>query len=181
MAYFYCESAQREFLQAADLFESLVKQGLMYLASVQKPCPDSVMKKLEELYTYGGPERDLQDIVEVFSELFHSLGAATYIIDGLDEFEYKEINHVLRGFRDLLFNTTQQKLYLSSRNELHHNIDIAHILPDTKQVLISQSDSNEDIKLYIETKIADQTRKLTDDVALMQDVKSQLLLRARGM
>ena len=180
-AYFYCESAQREFLQASDLFESFIKQGLIYLASIQKPCPDSVMEKLKELYRYGGPERDLEDIVEIFSGLFHHLKAATYIIDGLDEFEHEEINHVLRVFRDLLYNTSQQKLYLSSRKELHHNIDIAHILPDIKQVFISQSDSLEDIQLYIETKIADQSRKLTDDLVLMEDVKFQLRSRAHSM
>ena len=181
VAYFYCESAQREFLQASNLLESLIKQGLMYLASIQKPCQDSVMKKLKELYRYGGPERDLEDIVEIFSGLFHYLKAATYIIDGLDEFEHKEINHVLRIFRDLFSNATQQKLYLSSRKELHHAIDIVHMLPDTTQILMSQSDSLEDIRLYIEIKIADQSRKLTDNVALIEDVKSQLLYRAHGM
>ncbi|MCJ1384883.1 hypothetical protein MMC17_008001 [Xylographa soralifera] len=181
VAYFYCESAQQEFLQASNLLESLIKQGLMYLASIQKPCPDSVRKKLEELYRYGGPERDIEDIAEIFSGLFYYLKAATYIIDGLDEFEHEEINHVLRIFRDLLSNATQQKLYLSSRKELHHAIDIAHMLPNTTQILMSQSDSLEDIRLYIETKIADQSRKLTDNAALIEDVKSQLLNRAHGM
>ena len=184
VVHYYCEPAQREMLRASDLFKSLIKQGLMYLQMIQQPYLKTIMVQVEDLYRDGGPGEDLEDVVDIFSNLFKYLETATYIIDGLDELDYKEVAAILDTFRDLFQKRSQQKLYISSRREIHQNIDVGRAIPDTVHLPISQSDNSNDIRHYVDMTMAEKStyvRSLTEDETLMQNIKSQLLSRANGM
>ena len=155
----------------------------MYVVATRKPCPDSVKIQIQELYRYGGPERDFEDVVDIFSRLFKYLEAAIYIIDGLDELRDDERILVLNVFRDLFQQPGQQKLFISSRSHLHHNINMMHLTPNTKHIYVEQ-EKLEDIQYYIERTIAGKqriARELTKDPCLIEDIKSRLLLGAKGM
>lgn len=181
--YFYCETAQRDLLRAIDLFESLIKQSLIYMRMVQKPFPEDIMTQIEDLYRYGGPERDLDDVTGIFSDLFRYLETSTYILDGLDELKHGDIVHVFDLFRSLFQVPSEQKLFLSSRNELHDNVDLIHMVPRTRRIPMEQ-DNAQDIRHYIETKLAEKSscaRKLTEDDALAEEMASRLLSGTKGM
>ncbi|MCJ1261629.1 hypothetical protein MMC22_001495 [Lobaria immixta] len=183
LSYFYCESAPRNMQQATGLFESLMKQSLIYLTVTQKTCPDSILVQIEELYRYGGPKRDFEDIVDIFSRLFRYFDTAIYVIDGLDELRDEGKIIVLNVFRDLFEQPGQQKLFISSRTEPHHNINMIHIIPNTKHIHVEQ-EKLEDIKYYIERRIAEKqriNRELTNDPCLIADIKSRLLSGSKGM
>ena len=183
LAYFYCEIAPRNVHQASGLFESLIKQVLMHIDTIQKPCPDSVKMKIQELYRYGGPERDLEDVVGIFSRLFNYLKTAIYIIDGLDELRDDERIRVLNVFRGLFQQPGQQKLFISSRSHPHRNINMMQIIPNTKHIYVEQEKLG-DIQCYIERTVAEKqriARELTKDPCLIEDIKSRLLSGAKGM
>lgn len=165
------------------LFESFLKQGLMYLAITHNKCPDSVSIQIRELYRYGGPERDPEDVVDIFSRFFKHFRTAVYVIDGLDELKDSERLRVVDTFRHLFTKSKEQKLFISSRTQPHHNINMIHIIPNTKYIHVDQ-EKLEDIKYYIERKIAEKrriARELTNDPVLIEDIKSRLLLGAKGM
>ena len=169
--------------QAAILFESLIKQGLIYLVETQKICPDPIKVRIEELYRYGGPERDFEDVVDIFSHLYNYCDTAIYIIDGLDELRDEERILVLNVFRRFFEQPGQQKLFISSRTEPHHNIIMIHIIPNTKRIHVEQEKLG-DIKYYIKIRIAEKqrtNRELTNDPCLIEDIKSRLLSGAKGM
>ena len=184
MAYFYCESAQRDMLRAQVLFESLIKQTLQYLAAVRKSYPKSVMTGIQDLYSYGGPEPDIEDVINLFSDLFNHLDTASYIIDGLDELSNEDIDHVSRTFCRLFQRPAKQKLFISSRSELHHNINLTQMIPTTKRVQVDLSLNSEDIRLFVETGIAEKSkhaRPLTQDATLAQDLVRRLVAGAKEM
>lgn len=169
--------------QATGLFESLIKQSLIYLTVTQKTCPDSILVQIEELYRYGGPKRDFEDIVDIFSRLFRYFDTAIYVIDGLDELRDEGKIIVLNVFRNLFEQPGQQKLFISSRTEPHHNINMIHIIPNTKHIHVEQ-EKLEDIIYYIERRIAEKqriNRELTNDPCLIADIKSRLLSGSKGM
>ena len=141
------------------------------------------MTQIEDLYRYGSPERDLDDVKEIFSSLFKYLETATYILDGLDELKDGDIVYVFEIFRSLFQLPVEQKLFLSSRNELHKNVDLIHIAPSTRRIQM-EKDNTQDIQHYIKRKLAEKSehaRKLTEDDSLAEEIASRLLSGAKGM
>lgn len=185
LAYFYCESASRNTPSASDLFESLIKQILMYLIATQHPCPKSIMTQLREHYRYGGTQPDFEDVTEIFSSLFNyeCLETAIYIIDGLDGLQCDDIIPVLSVFHDLFRKPAKQKLFLSSRNEPHYKVSINKMIPNILHIPV-QEGNLEDIQSYINAMVSDKTsfvRELTENKILAQQVVSKLLSSAKGM
>ncbi len=185
IAYFYCESAPRNILKAAELLKSLIKQTLIYLVATQHGCPRSVMETIRENHSCGGVELDLDELKHIFAELFQYkyLDTATYIIDGLDELECDGIAHVLRVFHDLFQKSARQKLFISSRNEPHYNIDIINMIPNILH-LPMKLENSEDVRYFIKKTIADKSkyaRKLTEDHSLAEEMASRLHSGAKGM
>ena len=184
VTFFYCEAAQREFLEASRLLESLMKQLLIYLATILKYCPWSTRQTLKSFYETSEVVPDLEDVVEIFTALFVFVPGATYIIDGLDELDHKEASKILNVFRALFQNAQGQKLFISSRKEIDYNIDIINSIPGTVHVSIAPADIEQDIQHYIDSVIAvkmNSYRVLTEDSSLVQRIKACLYNGAKGM
>jgi hypothetical protein len=157
----------------------------MFLVATQHPCPKSAMEQIREYYKYGGPDPDLEDVSGIFSGLFKCkhLEKAICIIDGLDELEYEEIPRVLRVFRNLFRQRTNQKLFVTSRNEPHYNIDLINNIPNTLHIPLQLNNAG-DIQNYVKTTIAGKmmwARKITEDGSLVQEMSHRLLSEAKGM
>ena len=142
------------------------------------------MRQIREHYRYGGTEPDIDDVTEIFSSLFNykHLETAIYIIDGVDELN-DEIIPVLRVFQGLFRQPARQKLFISSRNDPHHKINLSNMIPNILLIPVQQNNF-EDIQSYIKTVMSDKTsysRDLTEDKLLAQQVASRLLSGAKGM
>ena len=184
VAFFYCETAQREMLKASSVFESLSKQLLMFLATIRKPRPIDIREQIKKLYGIHEPAPDLEDVAYIFSMLFNYVDHATYIIDGLDELEDRQASEVLRVFRGLFMASQGKRLLLSSRTEITCNIDVINSIPGTTHIPVSTTDVEQDIQFYIDSTLQNKMshdRKLTDSARLVQDIKNRLISGAKGM
>jgi hypothetical protein len=183
--YFYCENAQRDMLKGSNLLASFIKQLLTYFATICKPCPAAVQ---EDIWKFFGKRRsvlDFDDLADIFSRLVTHTPEVIYVIDGLDEFDEKEVKKVLRIVRQLFGSKTQRngsRMLIFSRDQIAPYLDIIQFVPGT--VRISTSDNNrKDIQLYIETVIKDKMddRELTNNSDLIEETKRRLLEGASGM
>ena len=184
VAFFYCETAQREMLKATSIFESLSKQLLMFLATIRKPRPLDIREQIRKLYEIHETAPDLEDVAYIFSMLFNYVDHATYIIDGLDELEDRQASEVLRVFRGLFTAGQGKRLLLSSRTEINCNINVINSIPGTMHIPVSTTDVEQDIHFYIDSTLQikmNHDRKLTDNASLVQDIKKRLMSGAKGM
>lgn len=182
--FYYCERYQTEKRQAFGLLASLIKQSLIRLKYDKKPYPKYLSTKLKDIYEYGRSEPDFEDLVGIFIDLFRTLQRPTIIIDGLDEMEYGEMIKVLDVFRQLYRTPSEQRLFISSREQLHHNIIMSNLVPNLEHLRISHLDNHDDICVYVETKIAEKmihARQLTDNRNLIQQIKQKLQSGSHGM
>jgi hypothetical protein len=183
--YFYCETAQRDMLKGSDLLASFIKQLLIYLAAICKPCPAAVQEDIWKFFGTKRSEPDFDDFDDIFSRLATYTPKAIYVVDGLDEFDGKEVEKVLRVFRNLFGSKTQQhgsRILIFSRDQIAPYLDVVRFIPGI--VHISTLNSNrKDMQLYIETVIEDKmcVRELTRDSDLMEETKQRLLEGASGM
>jgi hypothetical protein len=184
--YFYCEAQQRCKLKGSDLLASFIKQLLVYLTKVRKPFPTGVQ---EDLLKFFGEKRsvpDFDDLADIFSSLIPHTPETIYIIDGLDEFDEKEVEKVLRIVRKLFGSKSRQKgsrILIFSRDQIAPYLSVTRLIPDIAHISTSLNNITKDIQLYIQTLIKDKMclRELTNDQALMEMTKQRLLEGASGM
>ncbi|KAL9622168.1 MAG: hypothetical protein Q9160_003511 [Pyrenula sp. 1 TL-2023] len=182
--FYYCERYQTEKHQAFELLASLLKQSLSHLKHYKRPCPKSLSTKLKDIFEYGRSEPDFGDLVEIFLDSFQILEKPTIILDGLDEMEYAEIVKVLGVFRQLHRKLSGWRLFISSREQLHHNINMAHLVPNLEHLRILHRDNADDICVYVKTMIAMKmihTRQLTENQSLIEEMEHRLQAESRGI
>jgi hypothetical protein len=125
----------------------------------------------------------LLSIIKEFSEVY-------IIIDGIDECMNRsghlydnedEAINLLKSLRRLLRSTTtcKIKLFISSRME----VDVRRVFPSCRNVLLSQENVAEDIKIFVNDEVDDKiwVARLTESLDLLRDIKEKLTLEARGM
>lgn len=183
--YFYCENAQRDMLKGSDLLSSFIKQLLVYLATICKPCPAAVQEDIQKFFGKKHSEPDFDDLTDIFSSLATNTPEAIYVIDGLDEFDENEVEKVLRIIRQLFGSKTKQngsRILIFSRDQIAPYLNVTRFVPGTVHIS-TLNNTRKDMQLYIETVIEDKmcVRELTSDPDLMEETKQRLLEGASGM
>jgi hypothetical protein len=184
--YFFCETQQRSKLKASDLLASFIKQLLEYLTIVRKPCPTGVQDDLWKFFGTKRSEPDFDDLADIFSSLFPHTPKTIYIIDGLDEFDEKEVEKVLLIVRKLFASKSKRngsRILIFSRDQIAPYLSVTRLIPGTAHITTSLNNITKDIQLYIQIVIEDKmcVRELTNDHALMEMTKQRLLEGALGM
>ena len=173
-------------LKGSDLLASFIKQLLMYLATICKPCPTEAENDIRKFFGAKRVEPDFDDLADIFSSLCAYTPKAIYLIDGLDAFDEKEVMKVLRIIQRLFGNRTEQngsRILIFSRDQIAPFLDVIRFVPGTAHISTSLENIASDIQLYIESAIEDKMyiRELSSDPALMKEVKQTLLKEASGM
>ncbi|KAL3440618.1 hypothetical protein BJX65DRAFT_26209 [Aspergillus insuetus] len=179
IAHFFFSHSDRARLSAKSLFESFVKQILEYMTRANKPYPKIVVKRIKSLYNPGSCPATLGEVVdEIFLLCCHAVPDATYVIDGLDECERSEVILVFGVIRKMIAQSSCRVL-VSARD----GIDLVQAIPQTIIIAIADQGVDNDIRKFIDWQIAEKfrDRTLTEDGALLRDIKTKLAERADHM
>ena len=98
----HCEHAERRSLKATCVLASFVELLLLCLNRLKRPWPAEVQELVESLYEHRRPEPQLEELGVLFSRLFVYQPKSFFLIDGLDEFDAKEVWTALRIFQYLV-------------------------------------------------------------------------------
>ncbi|KAL2825893.1 nucleoside phosphorylase domain-containing protein [Aspergillus pseudoustus] len=179
VAHYFYSYSDRTGLSAKSLLESFSKQILGYLTCIDRPYPKDMLKRIKALYTSSSLPATLGEVVEdIFLPCCRAVPDAIYIIDGLDECEKSEIVHVFGVIRKMIYENNSRVL-ISARD----GIDVVQAVPLAVTISIADQGDDNDICRFINWKIGEksQDRPLTEDAALLQDVKAKLLRKADYM
>jgi hypothetical protein len=178
VAYFYCDHAQPESLQASTMLASFFKQLLIHLDHLKKPCPPEIQEELVQAFKAG--QRTLRP--DTLVGLIKSFSEVSIFIDGIDECDQSEIKEILKFVQRLstsLSLRSSSKIFIASRKE----VDVQRTIPSCISVTAGGSGHSEDIRRYIEQTVDDRTANSghINDAALVQYVKDKLIDGAQGM
>jgi hypothetical protein len=131
---------------------------------------------------FYGPKRHYPKFEEIIDEIFVPLSkllpSTTYVVDGLDECELKEIRKVLKTFQKMI-SQHGTRVFISGRESL----DVTNSISNSIAVVISDEDNKEDICRFIEWRIEEKMRErqLTEKESVLQDIKNKLNEKADRM
>ena len=185
--YFYCDSAQRDMLKGSDLLASFIKQLLVHFDAIHKPWPAEIERDVRKFFgSKKRSEPDFDDLSDILSSLFEYTHETIYVIDGIDEFDEREVKKVLRVARQLFTGQTKQnssRILIFSRDSIAPSLNVTLSIPGTVYISTSLENVASDIQLYTEAAIEDKMyyRELTSDPTLMKDIKQKLIEGASGM
>ncbi|KAL4755783.1 uncharacterized protein BDW70DRAFT_167857 [Aspergillus foveolatus] len=182
--FFYCENERQTMLDDTYILASFIRQLCEFLHLTGRPCPEDVIRSIRKFF---GPERtppDLTDLKQIFIPLFHYVPETVFIIDGLDALDQKHSRSLLQFIQSLFGSRPPNgsRILLSSRDHVPGYMNIATFIPGIAQISTS-TNVLQDIEVYIDTSIGDKSlyRKLTDNTALLAEVKQKLLAESFGM
>jgi hypothetical protein len=179
VAHFFYSHSNKSLLKAAHLFRSYIKQILGYLDMTGKQFPLRIVSYVKRFY---GPKRHYPKFEEIIDEIFVPLSellpSTTYVVDGLDECEPKEIRKVLQTFQKMM-SQHGIRVFISGREAL----DVTNSISNSVAIVISDEDNREDICRFIEWRIGEKTRErqLTEKESVLQDIKNELNEKADRM
>ncbi|KAJ5432564.1 ankyrin repeat-containing protein [Penicillium daleae] len=184
-AYFYCESDRPDELNGLYILSSLIKQLCEYLRAKYKRCPDDVVDALNHFFGKKRVVPDFDDLKEIFIQLFHIIPDTVYIIDGLDALSPEQSKDLFGLFRSLFCGSgspPESRMLVFSREQLPGYTGIPLFMAGVRQISTT-SNVMPDLHTYIDTSVTDKlmSRRLTDDLALLDEVKRVLLEESSGM
>lgn len=182
--FFYCSHANSEH-QAIAIISSLIKQICDYMLMTSKPIPRQIHRRLVDLFGAKQAKPDLEDMVNLFIELFPYAPNTIYVLDGLDLVEPEQAKCLLRCIKSVFCSDRASygsQILLVSREQMPGFIDISTFIPGIEAISTS-SNVMHDIELYINEGIADKTmmRRLTDDAQLLNEMRLILLTESSSM
>jgi hypothetical protein len=179
VAHFFYSYSNKSRLKAAHLFRSYIKQILGYLDMTGKQLPSRIISYVKRFY---GPKRHYPKFEEIIDEIFVPLSellpSKTYVVDGLDECELKEIRKALETFQKM---TSQHgiRVFISGRETL----DVTNSISNSISIVISDKDNRDDICRFIEWRMEEKMRerRLTEKESVLQEIKRKLNEKADRM
>lgn len=142
---------------------------------------------VDALNRYFGKKRivpDFDDLKDVFIQLFHLIPDTVYIIDGIDALSPDQGKDLFDLFRSLFCGSSppESRILVFSREQLPGYTGIPLFMAGMRQISTT-SNVMPDLQTYIDTSVTDKlmSRKLTDDLALLDEVKRVLLEESSGM
>jgi uncharacterized protein (DUF1330 family) len=179
VAHFFYSHSNKSRLKAAHLFRSYIKQILGYLDMTEKQFPLRIISYVKRFY---GPKRSYPKFEEIIDEIFVPLSklipGTTYVVDGLDECDLKEIRKVLKTFQKMM-SQHGTKVFISGREAL----DVTNSISNSIAIVMSDEDNREDICRFIEWRIGEKMRErqLTEKKSVLRDIKRKLNEKADRM
>jgi hypothetical protein len=128
---------------------------------------------------------DFDDLKDVFIQLFHFIPDTVYIIDGLDSLNPDQSKDLFAFFSSLFCGSRsplESRILVFSREQLPGYTGIPLFMAGIHQISTT-SNVMPDLHAYIDTSVTDKlmSRKLTDNLALLDEVKRVLLEESSGM
>jgi hypothetical protein len=184
--YFYCQNEQIDMLKGSDLFASYIKQLLLHLVIINKPCPEAIQRKIRKFFGSKHSEPDFDDLAEIFSGLFAYTPETIYIVDGLDELKKREVERILRVVRQVFGGKSKphgSRILIFSRDQIAPYLNVTRFISGTAYISTSLKNVTKDIQLYVENIIDYKMscHELTSDVTLTKEIKQTLVDKASGM
>jgi hypothetical protein len=172
VAYFYCDHAHPESLQASTILASFFKQLLIHLDRLKKPCPPEIQEELVQAFKAGQQTLKpdiLVDLITSFSEVF-------IFVDGIDECDQSDTKEILKFAQRLSTSSSlrpSSKIFIASRKE----IEVRRTIPSCISVTAGGSGLSQDIRRYIEKQVDDRIANSghIKDAALVEYVKDKLI------
>ena len=176
--FFYSHSYKSQ-LRAANLFQSYIKQILNHLNTHKILYPSEIIVCLERFFGPTPSPPTFDEIVgRIFSPLSKLIIRATYVVDGLDECEPREISKVLKIFSGLALQGGV-RLLISGRESL----DVIRAISSFIMVSVPEEHAREDVRKFVNWKIEEkmQERQLTENSGVLEEVKMTLIDKADRM
>ncbi|RHZ65526.1 uncharacterized protein CDV56_109049 [Aspergillus thermomutatus] len=128
---------------------------------------------------------DFDDLKDVFIQLFYHVPDVVYIIDGLDALNPDHSKDLFEVFKVLFCGPGTRpgsRILVLSREQLPGYTGIPMFMAGIHQISTT-SNVMPDLQTYIDTSVTDKSmsRKLTDNLPLLDEVKQILLMESSGM
>ena len=108
-------------------------------------CPLSIISYIKQFHSPKRYHPSFKETIDnIFVPLSELLPTTIYIVDGLDECDLKEVQKVLKTFRELI-SPHSPKIFISRREGL----DVTTAIPDSITICISNKDNRENIRRFI--------------------------------
>ena len=183
--YFYCESERPNELNGFYILSSLIKQLCEYHRAKYRRLPDEVVDALNHFFGKKRVIPDFDDLKEIFIQLFHLVPDTFYILDGVDALSPEQREPLFEVLGSLFCGSKcvqESHILVFSREQLPGYTGIPLFLAGACQISTT-SNVMSDLRTYIDISVTDKlmSRKLTDDLALLDEVKRVLLEESSGM
>jgi hypothetical protein len=183
--FFYCESDRPDELNGSYILSSLIKQLCEYLRAKNRGCPDDVADVLIRFFGKKRVVPDFDDLKGVFILLFDLIPNTVYIIDGLDALHPDQSKDLFEFFRFMFCGSgspPKSRILIFSREQLPGYTGIPLFMASIRRISTT-SNVMPDLHTYIDTSVTDKlmSQKLTDNLALLDEVKRVLLEESSGM
>ncbi|KAF7136772.1 hypothetical protein CNMCM5793_006241 [Aspergillus hiratsukae] len=183
--FFYCESDRPDELTGTYILSSLIRQLCEYLRAKNKSRPSDVVDTLNRFFGKKRVVPDFDDLKDVFIQLFYHIPDTVYILDGLDALNLDQTKELFEFFRFLSRGSRsplESRILVFSREQLPGFTGIPPLMAGIHRISTT-SNVMPDLQTYIDTSVTDKlmSRTLTDNLALLNEVKQTLLKESSGM
>ena len=179
VAHFFYSHYEPSWLTASSLFSSYIKQLIGHIAKFAQIWPIEIVSSIKRLY---GSQRATPNfntmIKEIFLPLTQLVSSVTFLVDGLDECELKEVVTVLSTFNAVI-EQPGVKVLISGREVLN----VTNAIPVSIRINISGDENRDDIGKFIDFRITEKMRErqITRSVDLLDQIKVTLYQEAKQM
>ena len=179
VAHFFYSHYEPSRLTASSLFSSYIKQLIGHIAKSAQSWPTKIVSSIKQLY---GLQRTTPHfnimIKEIFLPLTQLMSSVTFLVDGLDECEPKEVVAVLDTFSTVI-KQPRIKVFISGREVLN----VTNAIPVSIRINISADENRDDLRRFIDFRITKKmhVRKITGSTELLSQIKATLYQEAKQM
>ena len=178
VAYFYCDYADSETLDASVILGTIIQQLLVARSSIE----EEIAAKIREAYSDGMRRASPHDLIMILEFIVLNYCHYVYIVlDGIDETS-PDIQDILFGNLAKLSASCSPflRLYLSTREITL----VPHHFPSCLRFDVSESRSSEEIEYYVKESVRERLLSLpvmTTYPYLKSNVVQELTTKAHGL
>ena len=178
VAYFYCDYADSETLDASIIFGTIIQQLLIGRPSIAK----EIAAKIREAYSDGIRRASPQDLINILEFIVLYYCHYMYIVlDGVDETSPDIQDNLFSSLAKLSISCSPfLRLYISTREITL----IPHHFPSCLRFDVSESRGSEDIDHYVKESVQQRLHSLPVMISypyLERSVVQELTTKAHGL
>ena len=178
MAFFYCDYADYETLDASTILGTIIQQ----LLDIRPSIKETIAVKIREAYGDGIRKSSPADLFQLLDFIIRHYHHTVYVVlDGVDETTPETQEKLLSGFSMLSESCGKLlKLYFSTRDITQ----ISDHFPSYLSFNISESGADEDLENYIKASVHQRLHSLpimVNHPYLEESAVRQLTVKAQGM
>lgn len=176
VAYYYFDFNDTADVNVNGLLRSLIKQ----ICACETELPQ-VVQRLCSQHKASGHQPSLKLLISVLRDIICALQQECYIVvDALDEYPEARRHDLLRTLRQLK-SLDCKNIHILATSRKEQDISDALNTLSTESIRIQSSLICDDIRLHIQSCLADDVRLKRLPDTLKDDIKSQLCEKAQGM